>query len=188
MTSVTIIFLKQSFAKLCFSLNRSFCKGPENIAYLVLSEDHDKTWGDRDGFIIWRLASSGSFIETVPDFRKMTGIASDGPTCHTILDQVPGVDLGYILTDFLIERRRRKLLRGGGGGGSGDMLSPGKFLDFLLPKVSFPGFLTYSRQDIGKRSTFFLLKCIYIWKIWPIFVKSWTPMWIRAWVPGGVNR
>ena len=26
------------------------------------------------------VASSGSFIETVPDFRKMTGIASDGPT------------------------------------------------------------------------------------------------------------
>ena len=26
------------------------------------------------------VASSGSFIETVPEFRKMTGIASDGPT------------------------------------------------------------------------------------------------------------
>ena len=49
----------------------------------------------------------------------MTGIASEGPTCHTILEQVPGVDLGYILTDFLNESRRRKLLVEGGGGGGG---------------------------------------------------------------------
>ena len=46
----------------------------------------------------------------------MTGIASEGPTCHTILEQVPGVDLGYILTDFLNESRRRKLLVEGGWG------------------------------------------------------------------------
>jgi len=74
----------------------------------------------------------------------MTGIASDGPTCQTILEQVPSVDLGYILTDFLNERRRRKLL-----GGSGDMLPPGKVLDFLLPKVSFPGFLNYSDRILA---------------------------------------
>ena len=47
------------------------------------------------------VASIGSFIETVPDFRKMTGRVSDGPSSHAILEQVPGADLEYILTDFL---------------------------------------------------------------------------------------
>ena len=28
------------------------------------------------------VASSGSLIETVPEFRKMTGIASGGPTSY----------------------------------------------------------------------------------------------------------
>ena len=73
-------------------------------------------------------------------------------------------------------------------GESGDMLPSEKFLDFLLPKVSFPGFLSYSDRIIGKRSTFYHLKCIHIWKIWPLFVKSWTPMWFRAWVHGVANR
>ena len=58
------------------------------------------------------VASRGSFIETVPCFRKMTGVASDGPTFHVVPEQVPGVDLGYILTDFLNQRRRGKLKLG----------------------------------------------------------------------------
>ena len=33
------------------------------------------------------VASIGSFIETVPDFRKMTGRVSDGPTSHAILER-----------------------------------------------------------------------------------------------------
>ena len=73
------------------------------------------------------VASSGSFFETVPDFRKMAGIASDGPTSHAILEQVPGVDHGNILTDFLNERRGRKLLAGSGG------CSPGKGFGFFTP-------------------------------------------------------
>ena len=36
-TGVTIILFEVHFAKLHFSLNRSCCKGPENI---ILSEDH----------------------------------------------------------------------------------------------------------------------------------------------------
>ena len=61
------------------------------------------------------VASIGSFIETVTDFRKMTGRVSDGPTSHTILEQVPGADLEYILTDFIKERLPRRMLLGGSG-------------------------------------------------------------------------
>ena len=61
------------------------------------------------------VASIGSFIETVPDFRKMTGRVSDGPTSYAILEQVPGADLKYIMTDFLKERLLRRMLLGGSG-------------------------------------------------------------------------
>ena len=61
------------------------------------------------------VASIGSFIETVTDFRKMTGRVSDGPTSHTILEQVPGADLEYILTDFIKERLLRRMLLAGSG-------------------------------------------------------------------------
>ena len=82
------------------------------------------------------VASSGSFIEIVPDFWKMTGKVSDGPTSYAVLQQVPGADLEPILTDFIKERLRRTHL-----GGSGEHAPPGKFLDFLLPKApSFLGF------------------------------------------------
>ena len=61
------------------------------------------------------VASIGSFIETVPDFRKMTGRVSNGPTSHAVLQQVPGADLEYILTDFLKERLLRRTLLVGSG-------------------------------------------------------------------------
>ena len=38
--SVTKILFEITFRKLNFSLNRSFCKSPENVG---VSEDHDKT-------------------------------------------------------------------------------------------------------------------------------------------------
>ena len=53
----------------------------------------------------------------------MTEIVSDGPTSHTILEQVPGADLEYIPTDFLKEL----LLRGTLLGGSGRDAPPGNF-------------------------------------------------------------
>ena len=82
------------------------------------------------------VASSGSFIEIVPDFWKMTGKASDGSTSYAVLQQVPGANLEHILTDFIKERLRCKHLVGSGG-----HAPPGKFLDFLLPKApSFLGF------------------------------------------------
>ena len=46
---------------------------------------------------------------------KDDGKASDGPTSHAVLEQVPSTDLGWIPTDFLNERRRRKLIGGSGG-------------------------------------------------------------------------
>ena len=42
----------------------------------------------------------------------MTGKVSDGPTSYAVLQQVPGVDLEHILTDFIKERLRRTHLGG----------------------------------------------------------------------------
>ena len=61
------------------------------------------------------VASIGSFMETVPDFRKITGRVSDGPTFHAILEQVPDADLEYMLTDFLKECLLRRTLLVGSG-------------------------------------------------------------------------
>lgn len=66
----------------------------------------------------------------------------------TLLMQVPGVDLGYILTDFITERPRRKLL-----GGCAGMFPREIFWIFYSLKSPFLGFLSHS--DIGKSSTFF---------------------------------
>ena len=78
------------------------------------------------------VASIGSFIETVPDFRKMTGRVSDGPASHAILEQVLGADLEYILTDFW---------KG---------CSPGKFLKFFTPSSSLiSGFLSHSDRILA---------------------------------------
>ena len=41
---------------------------------------------------------------------KDEGKASDSPTSHAVLEQVPSTGLGWIPTDFLNERRRRKLM------------------------------------------------------------------------------
>ena len=83
------------------------------------------------------VASIGSFMETVPDCRKITGRVSDGPTFQAILEQVPGADLEYILTDFPKERLLRRTLLVG----SGRDASPGNFWNFLLPQApSFLGF------------------------------------------------
>ena len=93
------------------------------------------------------VASIGSFIETVPDFRKMTGRVSDGLTSHAILEQVPGADLEYILTDFLKEGLLRRMLRLEG------MLS-GKFLkSFNSLKLPHSWVSESFRQDISKCST-----------------------------------
>ena len=83
------------------------------------------------------VASIGSFMETVPDFRKITRRVSDGPTFHAILEQVPDADLEYMLTDFLKERLLRRTLLVG----SGRDAPPGNFWTFLLPQApSFLGF------------------------------------------------
>ena len=95
------------------------------------------------------VASIGSFIETVPDFRKMTGSVSDGPTSHAILKQVPGADLEYILTDFPKERLLRRTLLGGSGRDA-----PREFFE-ILTSLKLPLFWVSEsfRQDIGKFST-----------------------------------
>ena len=104
------------------------------------------------------VASIGSFIETVPDFRKMTGRVSDGLTSHAILEQVPGADLEYILTDFLKEGLLRRMLRLEG------MLS-GKFLKSFTPSSSLiPGFLSHSDRILAsvQLGIFFHSKYIYL--------------------------
>ena len=74
-------------------------------------------------------------------------------TSDAVIAQVPGVDLGYILTG-----RRRKLLWRRGVWGH---VPQGKYLDFVLPKVSLCSFNSISwisesfRQDIGKGSTWY---------------------------------
>ena len=55
---------------------------------------------------------------------KDDGKASDSPTSHAVLEQVPSTDLGWILTDFLNERRRCKLIEGLGA------CFPGTFCGF----------------------------------------------------------
>jgi len=89
------------------------------------------------------VASIGSFIETVPDFRKTTGRVSDGPTSHAILGQVPGADLEYILTDFLKERLLRRTLLGG----SRRDAPPGNFLPLSSSLIS--GFLSHSDRILA---------------------------------------
>ena len=123
------------------------------------------------------VASIGSFIETVPDFRKRTGRVSDGPTSHAILEQVQGADLKYILTDFLKERLLRRMLLGE----SGRDVPWESFEIFYSLKLPHFWVSESFRQDIGKCSTwnFFHSKYIYLW---PIFVKSLKQVWIRAWV------
>ena len=82
------------------------------------------------------VASSGSFIEIVPDFWKMTGRVSDGPTFYAVLQQVPGANLEHILKDFIKERLRRMHL-----GGSGGHAPPGNFWMFYSLKP--PSFLDF---------------------------------------------
>ena len=123
------------------------------------------------------VASIGSFIETVPDFRKMTGRVSNGPTSHAVLQEVPGADLEYILTDFLKERLLRRMLLG-----SLEGMLPGKVLKCFTPSSSLISrFLSHSDRILAsvQLGIFFHSKYIYLW---PIFVKSWKQVWIRAWV------
>ena len=95
------------------------------------------------------VASIGSFIETVPDFRKTTKRVSDGPTSHAILEQVPGADLEYILTDFLKERLLRRMLLGGSGRDA-----PREIFEFFY-SLELPHFWVSEsfRQNISKCST-----------------------------------
>ena len=95
------------------------------------------------------VASIGSFIETVPDFRKITGRVSDGPIFRAILEQVPGTDLEYILTDFLKERLLRRTLLGGSGWDA-----PREIFE-IFHSLEHPHFWVSEsfRQDIGKCST-----------------------------------
>ena len=104
------------------------------------------------------VASIGSFIETVPDFRKTTKRVSDGPNSHTILEQVPGADLEYILTDFIKERLLRRMLLGG----SGRDAPPG---NFPLPQSSLiSGFLSHLHRMLTsvQLGFFFHSKYIYL--------------------------
>ena len=84
-----------------------------------------------------------------------------------------GMDLGQILTDFLNEHRRCKLLAGSGGG-----LPLEIFLDFYSFKSPFQGFqVIQTGFQLGKAG-FLLLKTYLLWKMWPISVKRWKPVWI----------
>ena len=106
------------------------------------------------------VASSGPFIEIVPDFWKMTGKVSDGPTSYAILQQVLAADLEPILTDFIKERLRHTHL-----GGSGGHAPPGNFWIFYSLKPPHSWVSESFRQDISKCSTwnFFSIQniCIY---------------------------
>ena len=83
------------------------------------------------------------------------------------------MDLGQILTDFLNEHRRRKLLAGSGG-----RLPLEIFLDFYSFKSPFQGFqVIQTGFQLGKAG-FLLLKTYLLWKMWPISVKRWKPVWI----------
>ena len=77
------------------------------------------------------------------------------------------------------------------------MLSLETFLDFNLTPLSPFSWVSESfRQDIGQfhlpwmkpcnlKSLFLIIKNI-LWKLWPISVKLWKPVWIRTcwrWVP-----
>ena len=84
-----------------------------------------------------------------------------------------GADLGSILTVFQNERRRRKLL------GGSEACTPVNFFFFSLPKVTWVIQSGYW-PDFNLESFFFHEKFIYLWKLWPIFVKRWKPVWIRA--------
>ena len=109
------------------------------------------------------VASIGSFMETVPDFRKITGRVSDGPTFHAILEQVPGTDLEYIVTDFLKERLLRRTLLVG----SGRDAPPGNFWIFFSLELPTPSFLAFwvIQTAYCKCSTwnFFLIQNISIY-------------------------
>ena len=94
------------------------------------------------------VASSGSVIEIVPDFWKMTGKASDGSTSYAVLQQVPGANLEHILTDFIKERLRCKHL-----GGSGGHAPPRNFWIFYSLKPPHSWVSESFRQDISKCST-----------------------------------
>ena len=99
-------------------------------------------------------------IETVPDFRKTTKRVSDGPNSHTILEQVPGADLEYILTDFLKERLLRRMLLG-----SLEGMLPGKVLKCFTPSSSLiSGFLSHSDRILAsvQLGIFFHSKYIYL--------------------------
>ena len=101
-----------------------------------------------------------------------------------------GTDLGWMLTNFLNERRRCKLLRGRVPG----ECSPGKLFWFNSLKSPSLGFwviqtgywqVPFSSGEalqLGKINTCFLYEKCLLWKIWPISVKRWKPVGIRAWL------
>ena len=98
-----------------------------------------------------------------------------------------------MLTDFLNKGPREQASRGARG-----HAPPGIFLDTSSLKFAFPGFWFIGAgkgikfPEIGKRKhlsrpfsrfqlgKFLLLKISLLWKIWPISVKRWKPVWIRA--------
>ena len=67
-------------------------------------------------------------------------------------------------------------------GGSGGMSQWVIFFDFKLPKVPFLGFLSHSDRIIWPvPSGMKPCNLIYLlWKTWPISIKQWKPVWIRA--------
>ena len=85
-----------------------------------------------------------------------------------------------------------------GAEGAPRACTPGIFLDINSPKFPFPGFMIYwggiKCSEIGKRkhcpwdhfpdfnleSSIIILKRCLLWKIWPISIKRWKPVWIHA--------
>ena len=72
----------------------------------------------------------------------------------------------------------------GGGGGGGGMLPPGNFLDFNSLMSHFLGFSVTQTGNCPNcfwdfNLEFSFIKKIYLlWKIWPISIKQWKPVWI----------
>ena len=136
-------------------------------------------WGDRDGLIIRRclllplVHSSKQFLiferwreeyQMAPLLMQYLRSSRRGSRIHT--DGFP----------------KRASTKAHASSGVWKGCSPGKFLKFFTPSSSLiSGFLSHSDRILAsvELGIFFHSKYMYLW---PIFVKSWKQVCIRAWV------